>query len=243
MVDNAQKVPLARSLEAFGLRKAQSAIDLLGQSLPASVVAVPSSGIVKVKVELTNLPFTIPQITVPIFGAEYLRLPIQVGMKGAVMAFDYYLGGMTGLGGGTADLTPRPNLSNLVFAPLGSTAWSVVEDPNAVVLYGPNGAILRDAQGRIKLFLQPAKAELDLPGGVPFVINGNVVVNGNLGLSGNIVAADGSSTYAGNLHTSGNVVAGFGGADQVGLQSHTHTQPNDSHNDVEGPTSAPTAGT
>ncbi len=220
MVDSAQKVPLARSLEAFGLRKAQSAIDLLGQSLPASVVAVPSSGIVKVKVELTNLPFTISEITVPVFGSEYLRIPIQPGMKGAVMAFDYYLGGMTGLGGGTADLTPRPNLSNLVFAPLGNTAWSVTEDPNAVVLYGPDGIILRDAQGRIKLFLQPAKAELDLPIGVPFVINGNVQINGALALSGLITAPNGS-LYTGDIHTSGTVT---GDTDVVagGVSGKTH---------------------
>jgi hypothetical protein len=223
MVDTAQKTPVARSLESFAQRKALSAIQLLGQSLPASVVTVVSSGIVTIKFELTNVPFTLPQITVPIFGSEYIRLPIQVGMKGAVMAFDAYLGGMTGLGGGTADLTPRPNLSNLSFVPLGSTSWSAVEDVNAVVLYGPNGAILRDAQGRIKLFLQPAKAELDLPGGIPFVINGNVVINGGLGISGTITAPNGS-TYAGNIHTSGTIT---GDTDVVagGVSGKTHVHP------------------
>lgn len=144
MASNAQKTPIARTLEQWGQRKARAAIDLLGQSLPCSVASVISSGIVTVKFELTNVPFTLPQITVPIAFPEYVRLPIQQGMKGAVMAFDAYLGGMTGLGGGTADLTPRPNLSNLAFVPLGSTSWAAPIDPNSLELYGPDGVILHN---------------------------------------------------------------------------------------------------
>lgn len=140
---NAQKTPLARSLEAFASRKARGEIELTGQSLPASVVSV-DGAIATVRFELTNLPFTLPQIRVPILGSEYVRLPIQPGCKGFVVAADAYLGGMSGLGGGTADLSPRPNLSNLVFVPVGNSGWSASEDPDAVVIYGPNGVVIRD---------------------------------------------------------------------------------------------------
>ena len=168
---NSQKTPLARSLESFANRKVAGAIQLLGQSLPASVAAIVSSGIVTVKFELTNIPFTLPQITVPIFGSEYLRLPIQVGCKGAVMAFDAYLGGMSGLGGGTADLTRRPNLSNLAFCPLGNSAWSATDDPNAVVLYGPDGAIIRTVDKTSALTINSSGATFKIPAGGTVVMS------------------------------------------------------------------------
>lgn len=47
----------------------------------------------------------------------------------------------------------------------------------------------------------------------------------------------------GEINATGNVVAGYGSGDQVGLQTHKHTQGNDSANDVEQPTNAPTPGT
>ncbi len=221
MASNAQKTPVARSLERFAAQKATAAIELTGRALPCSVVSVMSSGIVVVKFELRNVPFTLPQITVPMIGSEYIRLPIQVGCKGLVIAADAYLGGMSGLGGGTADLTPRPNLSNLAFVPLGNSAWVPTEDPNAVVIYGPDGSIIRDSAKSIVLTLKTTKAQLDLPLGLPLVINGNVIVNGNLQLSGALQNQTGS-TYAGDIVTAGNVIAGSGGVDQVGLKTHSH---------------------
>jgi hypothetical protein len=218
---NALKTPIARTLEQFANRKVHSAINLLGQNLPCTVANVVSSGIVKVNFELTNVPFTLSQITVPVLAFEYVRYPIQKGCKGGVISFDAYMGGMSGLGGGTADLTPRPNLSNLMFVPSGNSGWSAADDPNAVVIYGPDGAIIRDAGSNIVLKVQTTVAELNLPVGVSFIINGNVIVNGNFQLSGNIESQTGG-TYAGNITTTGNVIAGAGGADQVGLQTHGH---------------------
>jgi phage baseplate assembly protein V len=45
------------------------------------------------------------------------------------------------------------------------------------------------------------------------------------------------------LHVTGPVIAGFGGVSQVGLQTHSHPQPNDSAGDGEEPTGPPTPGT
>ena len=78
--------------------------------------------------------------------------------------------------------------------------------------------------------------------GQPVTINGNAVVTGSLLLGGNIESQTGG-VYAGDIKTVGNMIAGQGTGDQVGLKTHTHTQPNDSHGDTEAPTSAPTAGT
>ncbi len=47
-------------------------------------------------------------------------------------------------------------------------------------------------------------------------------------------------TVEGDLQVTGAVIAGFGGGDQVGLQTHTHSQSPDSHGDDEEDTNAPT---
>lgn len=57
------------------------------------------------------------------------------------------------------------------------------------------------------------------------------------------VTAPGTMTVSGDLHVTGAVIAGYGGGDQVGLQTHEHNQPPDSHGDSESATTAPIAGT
>lgn len=47
----------------------------------------------------------------------------------------------------------------------------------------------------------------------------------------------------GDLHVNGAIISGYGGSSQVGLQTHTHGQPADSHPDAEAETHAPTKGT
>lgn len=247
MPDNSQKTALGRTLNQFAGRAVQGAMEQLGRQLPAQVVSR-SGAIVTVKFLVTS-PYTLPNVTVPLIGSEYVRLPIQAGCLGWVMTADAYLGGVSGLGGGTAGLSPRGNLSMLVFSPIGNKSWTASGDDNAVVIYGPDGVILRDSASKVKLQIKPTVVQWDLPIGVSLVINGNVVINGNeevtggLALGGNITAQDGVSVYAGNIQTGGSVTAGVGTGDQVGLQTHQHAQPNDSHNDVEQPTAAPTAGT
>lgn len=150
-IGSAQKTPVARYLEQYTSRKIAAAMELLGQNLPASVVSVESPGTVKVKFELANIPFTLPHVTVPVLGSEFIRLPIQPGMLGWVISASTYLGGVSGLGGGVADLTPRPNLSNVVWSPIGNTNWSIPDDTDSVVIYGPDGVILRTLNGERKV--------------------------------------------------------------------------------------------
>lgn len=72
-------------------------------------------------------------------------------------------------------------------------------------------------------------------------LNGNVVSMDSGGIA---VTPKGGQpvTINGDLHVTGEVTAKFGGS-SVTLSGHKHTQPNDSHGDVEQPTAAPTAGT
>jgi hypothetical protein len=244
MAFNNQKTPLAFSLEIAAQRKVQDAIALTGRSLPAQVVSVDGTGtIVTVKLLVQTNLFTLPNVQCPVATSQFARAPIGPGVQGVVWSMDTYIGGVSGLGGGNADLSLPGNLSALIFIPVGNTGFSPTDDPNAYVLYGPDGVILRDSQSLIKLRLQPALAVLDLPPGVPLVINGNVVISGGLALGGPITAQDGHSIYADDIKTAGNVVAGDGTGDQVDLLNHTHKYNNPDGASTVEETESPTAGT
>jgi hypothetical protein len=177
---NAQKVPLARSLNDFAIARSKSALAQVGKSLPCSVVSV-SGSIVTVKFELKAGVLTMPQVTIPVFGPEYIRYPIQPGDKGMAISADAYLGQMTGLGDGVADLTPRGNLSMLVFMPIGNKNWSASGDPLSTVIYGPNGVVLKDAHGDGTLTLNGHSLSVKVPAEIRMtapttVITGNLTV-------------------------------------------------------------------
>ena len=185
MGDNSLKTPLGTSLNAIAIQRAADAIQLTGRSLPASVVAVKGS-IVTVKFELSQTSPTLPQVTIPLFGPEYIRYPIQGetspgkgdGTKGMVIPADAYLGGMSGLGGGVADLTQRANLTALVFMPIGNKGWKPPDDPQAVCVYGPNGVILRDAGNKSVVKITPTGISMSF-GGFSIVINGDGITIGD----------------------------------------------------------------
>lgn len=237
---NAQKTHLGRTLNRFAERKVAEAIQLTGRGLPCSVVSVAGS-IVTVKFEVNAAPFTLPNVTVPVGMPEYIRLPLQAGDKGVVLSADAYLGGVSGLGGGTADLSLRANLSCLIFFPIGNANWSAAVDANALCLYGPDGAIIYSTDKTAMLKVTKTENSWTAPIAAPATIKGDLVVEGNIKFSGALQATDGS-TYGGNIQTTGSVlagadvVAGQGGTDQVGLKTHTHPAPG-------GNTGAPNPGT
>lgn len=152
-MNNSQKLPLSRSLNRMATGQINDAFQRTGQALPCSVVSV-QGAIVTVKFEV-NSSFTLPNVTVPLAGAEYIRYPIQPGCKGYVVPADARLSGMSGIGGGVADLSQAANLTTLVFFPFGNAKWFTV-DPNAVVVYGPNGVVLRDTGNASNVTLTPA---------------------------------------------------------------------------------------
>lgn len=143
------KTPLAQSLSKIATAKAADNDQLQGMNLPCTVEEVVSSGIVKVALAVNTDPWTIPSLTVPILYPEYIRYPIQVGDKGALVSMDARTGGLSGLGSGTPLLGDKPgNLAALHFLWIGQTAdtWAAPIDPNATEIYGvgSSGAILRD---------------------------------------------------------------------------------------------------
>lgn len=170
MASNVQKTPFVKSLNNFARSAAQSIVQLLGKSLPASVVDIdPTNTIVTIQFQVQSV-YTLPQVTCPVFGPQYLRYPIQKGDLGVAFAADAYLGGVDGLGGGTASLTQQANLSALVFFPVGNSNFSATDNANAVVLYGPDGAIIRDTASKAVATINPNEITLTC-GGKTLTIN------------------------------------------------------------------------
>lgn len=153
MSNNAQKTPMGRSFNQFTERKILDALQVTGRALPCSVVSV-DGAIITVQFEVTG-PFTLPQVSIPLFGPEYVRYPIQPGDQGVAFAADARLGGVSGLSAGVTDLAQPANLGSLVFFPIGNATWGAV-DPQSVTIYGPNGVVLRDTGSHTVMTLTPS---------------------------------------------------------------------------------------
>ena len=163
-LDLSQKLPMARSLNQIAEKKAHDLIQIQGKALPASVVSV-SGSIVTVKFEIqTAYNATLTNVTVPVAGPEYIRYPIQAGDKGMVIPSSAYLGGVSGLGGGTANLAMPANLSALVFLPIGNKNFSATDNPNSTVIYGPDGAILRNVSKNAGVYVTDNQVQIKAGG-------------------------------------------------------------------------------
>ena len=70
------------------------------------------------------------------------------------IAADVSLRGVSGLGTGMATLSYSMSLTPLFFVPLANKDWSE-EDPRKIVLYGPDGAILKTEDGSSSVTVAP----------------------------------------------------------------------------------------
>jgi len=148
-----QKVPFVDSLSRFAEDAMRSAQQVLGKAMPASVTAVEANNsIVTVKIEVSS-DFTMPPVRCPVATPQWVRYPIQVGDKGMVVSSDFYLGGMSGLGGGVAELSQQANLAAVVFVPIGNTNFSALDDPTKALVNGPGGVVLQSEDATVSLDL------------------------------------------------------------------------------------------
>ncbi|MES2048847.1 MAG: hypothetical protein V4447_10630 [Pseudomonadota bacterium] len=209
-MSNALKIPLASSLNVFAQGKVNDAFQKAGQALPCSVVAVQGS-IVTVKFEINSV-FTLPNVTMPLAGAEYIRYPIQVGDKGVCFPASARLGGMSGIGGGTADLSLPGNLTALVFLPMGNTGFFEV-NPQAVVIYGPDGVVLMDTGNQSNITLTPAGIAMVTEGPITATAQGSATIAAN-----GITLKGGATIPIGVVQ--GNCVCAFTGAPHPQISSN-----------------------
>lgn len=186
----AQKVPLTRALNQTARRQIGDAFQLYGKKLPCSVVSL-DGWIVTVKFEITDPTFTLPQITIPVFSSVYDYLPFQVGDKGLCMDADTYLGGISGLGGGTAKLALLPNLTTLGFAPTGNKAFVAPGDPDVRVVQGPNGVIIQTLDGTTTI-AEILKDKIKLTRGDSYITieDSGITIHGDVAITGKLTTSD-----------------------------------------------------
>lgn len=178
MASNAQKTPLVSSLNDVAIKRAADAIQQLGKALPCHVLAVVGQ-IVTVAFDITSPTFTLPNVTIPVATSHYDWLPVQIGDKGVTFPADAYLGGVSGLGSGVANLSEPANLSALVFLPVSNAAWTVA-DPNMRVIKGPQGVMLTTLAGLGILSVTDSAISLSVAGQTLVVDATGVIINGRV---------------------------------------------------------------
>jgi hypothetical protein len=207
---NYQKTPVGPSLSRIGMQAAATAIQQFGRALPCTVTAV-SGQMVTVKFEV-NTPFTLYPITIPIIGSQWLRIPVQEGDQGMTVACDTYLGGVSGLGGGVATMTPRLNMTSLAFAHISQTTWPASPNPNAAWINGPQGAILSDTAQTVVVYANKETGEVTITAPTSIVLNApDVTINATTSFTIN----SGGKTWTFNA-------AGGTLSDGVVLETHDH---------------------
>jgi len=225
------KLNFGRNMNQFTERKIQDALEVSGKVLPVTVIKR-SGNMITVSFSLTKIPYTLPQVTIPIFGPQYIRYPMQPGDRGIVIPAGTYIGGISGQGGGTADLTPPANLSALVFLPISHTEWDPV-DGDVLTLYGPEGVTIRDAGSNTTFLLTPEAVTIAAPSQFKVTVGDSVLTltQGQWSLTGSTgnIQDSQASTSPAIMHAGWESLV-------LWLNSHAHTNGNGGSN-TGGPTS------
>jgi hypothetical protein len=202
-MSDVQKTPLSRTLSNLATQQALNEIQKLGLRLPGRVVSV-EGAIVEVSFDVEGI--TLPNVTMAAQMSKYMRAPIQIGDLGYATTADAYLGGVTGLGGGTADSTPRGNLSMLVWVPLGNKGWETPDD---------TASVMTSVNGQFVVSVGNAGITMSHSGTTLLQINtsGQVIINSRVFLDhlhNNTPGGSGAGTYT--APSGGGLIAGDSGA-------------------------------
>lgn len=194
-----QKIPFAQAVNRGARREAEDNAALDGKLLPCSITKINETVggvIVEAQSEVAS-GFTIPKVTIPHVGGEWIRYPVQIGDKGMFLSADASLNAITGLGDGKADLTRPANLTPLAFLPLGNVNWTPTPNPNYLVMYGKTGLRLQSTVNA------ETYIELTADG---ITIHGDITITGTITANGHVID---------QTHTHGGVQAGGGTTGQV----------------------------
>jgi len=170
MGNNYLKNWLQKTQNQQAISRAMQIMQTKGYAFPCRVVSV-SGSIVTVAFEIQDDTLTLPQVTIPKAESQWIRSPTQVGEFGITVPADAYLGGISGLGGGTANMTRRGNLSSLVYVPCGSKNFPHV-DQNAAYIAGPQGAVIQTQDGTSSIVVNESGITMTF-GGKVVTLNGS----------------------------------------------------------------------
>lgn len=218
-MSNGQKFPFLKAFNNAVHTATEDRAAIEGRSLPCHVVAV-TGQIVTVQFDMLPDGMQYPQVTIPIATFEYIRYPIQIGDKGVTVAADVSLRGISGLGTGIASRSLTLSLVPLFFVPLSNAGWTK-EDPNKIVLYGPDGVILKTADGASSITVEPGKIT-EKADAIHLTAKDIYLGGGTIHLNGPIVQdasemGETTATFIGPMNVTNDVVAG-----DISLMNHPH---------------------
>jgi len=217
-MSDSQKFAFGKALSNMVQVQADDRAAISGRSLPCHVVAVKGQ-IVTVQFDMLPDGKQYPQVTIPVATFEYLRYPIQNGDKGVTVAADVSLRGVSGLGTGIASASFVASLTPLFFVPLANAGWTA-EDPNKIVLYGPDGAIIKTADGASSVTVEQGKitekADAIYMEATDIYLKGIIHLNGSIVQDASEMTST-TATFIGPVNVTNDVVAGG-----VSLIGHPH---------------------
>lgn len=158
MANYPNKIIVQQRLNQNAIERAAELIQRTGRALPCYVTAI-SGSLVTVAFDVKSVPWNLPTLTIPKLESPWVRSPTQVGDRGFTIAADAYLDKASGQSTAIPDLTPPLNLSALCFAPL-SNAQNPPSDPNAVLISGPNGALIKTVDGNATVEISQTQIKL-----------------------------------------------------------------------------------
>lgn len=173
------KLWMQHDLNTLAVNRANELIQTLGMALPCRVTAV-NGAIVTVALEVQS-DRPLPLVTLPKAESPWIRMPTQVGDFGVTMPASVYLGGISGLGGGTASMTQPGNLSALIFVPV-SNANSPPANTNMAYVQGPDGATIQTTTGTTSSVVTDTSGTTVTFGSNTLTVNGSEI-NGAVGSS------------------------------------------------------------
>lgn len=211
-MSNSQKNFFMKSLAGHGQAAIDGNANLDGKGWPCHVTSVNGS-IVSVMFDILPGNYNLPEITIPVFGPEYIRYPIQVGDKGVTIPLNVSIRNVSGLGVGLPDLRTPPSLTALFFMPVGNINWERV-DPDQVTIYGPKGVLLQTTGKDSCVNIESGKITIKAE---HIYLNGIIHLNGQIVQDADQMQGGTTAKLIGPLHVENDTIAGG-----ISLMDHKH---------------------
>lgn len=211
-MSDSQKISPLKSLKEFNQAADRDGNSLLGKVLPCHVVKV-EGAIVTVKFDVLPGDFNLPEVTIPLFGPEYVRYPIQVGDKGIALAASVSMRDVSGLGVGLPDMSTPLSLTALVFLPVSNVNWAAF-DPDQVTIYGPKGVLLQTTGADSSINIEPGKISITA---ADIYLNGIIHLNGPIVQDADQMTSGTTAKFIGPVHVDNDVKAS-----NISTIGHTH---------------------
>ena len=168
MSDLSKKVQFAQNIGEISRHAISSENQGNGYQLPcrvSNIIIDESSntidGFVEVEFQVSGLSTPLPNIVVPVIGWRYIRYPIQVGDAGVTISIDTDTQYISGIYDGIATINGSGNLGpTLAFLPIMQTSMANSDNSQAVVVVGPQGAIIRDDNSNSVVTISPTGIRL-----------------------------------------------------------------------------------